>query len=318
MCGMVRHGTVALALALASPVALAAPYEAQMYAAPDRAPDFADIEYAQPQGKPLKLDIYLPQNEATDAGADVPPLVVLIHGGGWRIGSKEQFRHMAERFAEQGFAAITIDYRLTDTAPFPAQLHDCKAAIRWARVHAKTYGWAPARIAVLGDSSGAQLAALAGLTGGVVEKTIGKTTLNIAGAPDDGPGLGSRIQAVVDFFGYTDFRVFSQGRVREPRSIPLFFAGSAKDKPDLAELASPLLHVTPDAPPFFIGQGRADAGMHIQSMDLVWALDKAKVPYSLYVVGGGGHGDDAFYRGDPLAPVFAFLRTTFNMESSAR
>ena len=293
--------------------ALAKPYSAQMYAAPDRQPDFADVEYSHPGGVPLALDIYLPEHPGEDTA-----LVILVHGGGWRIGSKEQFRHMAERLADEGFAAITIDYRLTDVATFPAQLHDCKSAVRWARAHAADYGWDPKKIAIMGDSSGAQLAALTGLTGGVVEKRIGETTINLAGADDDGPGLGSRVQAVVDFFGYTDFRPFIEGKAKEPASLPLFFGDSAMRKPDIAAMASPVLHVGPDAPPFFIAQGREDRGMYLQSMELAKALDAAGVPYSLYVIAGARHGDDAFYRGDPLAPVTAFLGSIFGMEVSAR
>lgn len=310
---------LALALLATATLALddapggAVPYEAQMYAAPDRAPDFADVEYSRPMGQPLKLDIYLPHRAESR-----PPLVLLIHGGGWRIGNKEQFRHMAERFAEAGFAAITIDYRLTDKATFPAQLYDCKAAIRWARAHAEEYGWDPEKIAALGDSSGAQLAALVGVTGGIVTERIGETTMNLAGQDDDGPGRGSKVQAVIDLFGYADFTPFSRGAVREPSSIPLFLGGSAVERPDQAAMASPLHYVSENTPPFFIAQGRADGGMYRQSMELVDALEKAGRPYSLYVIAGAGHGDDAFYRNDPLSPVFAFLRNVFGMESDAR
>lgn len=256
-----RLPAIILASALiAAPTLQAAPYSARMYATPDRQPDFADVEYARPGGTPLRLDIYLPADRAKPS-----PLVILIHGGGWRIGSKEQFRHMAERLASAGFAAATIDYRLTDIAPFPAQLHDCKSAVRWARAQAVHYGWDPGKIAVLGDSSGAQLAMMVGLTGGQVDKQIGSTLINLAGRSDDGPGLGSRVQAVVDFFGYADLRPFSDGRVPEPKSIPLFLGGPAATRGDIAAIASPIVHVAGGAPPMFIGQGRADEGMYRQS-----------------------------------------------------
>jgi acetyl esterase/lipase len=284
-----------------------------MYAAPDRPPDQADVEYARPDGRPLGLDIYLARAVARGA-----PLVMLIHGGGWRIGSKAQFRHVAERFADAGFNAVTIDYRLSDVAPFPAQLHDCKAAVRWARSQAAHYGWDPGRIAIMGDSSGAHLAALVGLTVGERSRTLGATTIDLAGTTKGEPDLDTRVQAVIDFFGYTDFRPVVDGSVPEPGAFPAFFGGSIKGRPEIARLASPIFYVSPSAPPFFIAQGTNDQGMLGQSKALAAALDAAEVPHSLYLVSGGGHGDDAFYRGDPLPPVFAFLRRVFGIEGHPR
>jgi acetyl esterase/lipase len=123
-----------------------------------------DVAYARIDGKPLLLDLYLPVKAARPM-----PVIVFIHGGAWRTGSKE--RCPAIVMTAQGFAVASIDYRLTDEAVFPAQIYDCKGAIRWVRAHAKEYGLDPDRIGVWGNSAGGHLVALLGTSGGAKEKT---------------------------------------------------------------------------------------------------------------------------------------------------
>ena len=122
-----------------------------------------DIVYARAPEQELKLDLYLPANRP-----EKPlPLIVWIHGGAWRAGSKD--RNPAARFVAGGYVSASIAYRLSQTAVFPAQIHDCKAAIRWLRAHAGKYGIDPRRVAVWGSSAGGHLVALLGTSGGVEE-----------------------------------------------------------------------------------------------------------------------------------------------------
>ena len=152
--------------------------------------------YASVEGTDLKLDLFIPEK------AEGPmPLVVWIHGGGWRSGSKENCRALG--LTEYGFAVASINYRLTDVAMFPAQIHDCKAAIRFLRANAKQHRIDPNRIGVWGSSAGAHLAALMGVTNGnkEVEGNIGKYTQT-----------SSDVQAVCDWCGPTDFMTMPVNR----------------------------------------------------------------------------------------------------------
>ena len=143
-----------------------------------------DLVYARAGAKDLLLDLYLPE------GAPRPlPLVVWIHGGGWRNGAKEQTP--ARRLVERGYAVASINYRLSGEAIFPAQIHDCKAAVRWLRANAAKYGLDAGRVAAWGSSAGGHLVALLGTSGGIMELEGG------LGNADQ----SSRVQAVVDFFG---------------------------------------------------------------------------------------------------------------------
>ncbi|MEX2261351.1 MAG: alpha/beta hydrolase [Bryobacteraceae bacterium] len=121
------------------------------------------------------------------------PVVVWVHGGGWRAGSKDKPRCLS--LVREGYAIVAINYRLSGEATFPSQIYDVKAAIRWVRANAKQYGFDPERIAVFGASAGGHLAALAGTSGGVkeLEGSLGNAEES------------SRVQAVVDWFGPTDF-----------------------------------------------------------------------------------------------------------------
>jgi acetyl esterase/lipase len=124
-----------------------------------------DLEYARAGDKALLLDLYLPQTgPGLPTGHGPWPTIVWIHGGAWRMGSKDNPH--AARQAQRGYAVASIGYRLSQEATFPAQIHDCKAAVRWLRAHAKQYNLDPARFAAWGASAGGHLAALLGTSGG--------------------------------------------------------------------------------------------------------------------------------------------------------
>jgi len=119
---------------------------------------YRNLVYSEPQGHRLRADLYVPRGKGKFPG------VVLIHGGGWRTGSKGHMVVHARRLAERGYVAMSINYRLAPRHKFPDQIHDCKAAVRWMRAHAEEYQVASERLAAYGYSAGGHLACLLGTT----------------------------------------------------------------------------------------------------------------------------------------------------------
>jgi acetyl esterase/lipase len=240
-----------------------------------------DIEYDRAGDKKLLLDVYLPEQEL-----DEPlPVIVWIHGGGWQGGDKGECP--ALWLVEKGYAAVSISYRFTDQAHFPAQIHDCKSAIRWIRANAAKYGLDPERIGVWGSSAGGHLAALLGASGDVKE-------LEGSGANAE---QSSRVQAVCDFFGPTDFlklRAHPEEVEPELQSVVTgLLGGPIEENKERAAQASPVTYVSKDDPPFLIMHGSDDRIVPVsQSQSLYDALKKAGVEVTLHVVEGAGHGFD--------------------------
>jgi acetyl esterase/lipase len=239
-----------------------------------------DVEYANVGGKPLTLDIYLPG----DARRPMP-LIVWIHGGGWRTGSKNDFP-LVLPLVKAGFAIASINYRLSQEAIFPAQIYDCKAAVRWLRAHAGDYGLNPDRIGAAGASAGGHLVALLGTTANHPELE----------GTEGNPGVSSAVQAVFDFFGPTDFLAMTTPVNHWPSAdaqavVADLLGGPVAQNPDKARQASPLYYVSAQSAPFYIVQGDQDPLVPLpQSIALNDALQKAGVASTLYVVKGGGHG----------------------------
>ena len=145
-----------------------------------------DIEYARVGNKSLKLDLYVPD------GAGPFPVIVWVHGGGWTSGDKALSASGPQvRQTARGYAVASINYRFSQEAKFPAQIEDCKAAVRWLRAHAAEHNLDPARIAVWGDSAGGHLASLMGASGGASDLEGDEGNLDYS----------SRVEAVVDWFG---------------------------------------------------------------------------------------------------------------------
>ncbi len=241
-----------------------------------------DIEYAEVGGKSLLLDIYFPKQSK-----EALPLIVWIHGGAWRAGSKD--RCPALRFLEKGFVVASINYRLTHEAIFPAQIQDCKAAIRWLRANAKKYRVDPKRVGVWGSSAGGHLVALLGTSGDVNE-------LEGTGGNLD---QSSRVQAVVDFFGPTDLlqmdahalpsAPFKHDDPDSPESK--LIGGPIQENKDKAARANPIKYISSDDPPILIVHGDSDPLVpHHQSQIFYEALKKAKVDVRFHTVKGAGHG----------------------------
>ena len=252
-----------------------------------------NVEFGKGGGHPLLLDIIRPK----DTPKDPMPAIVFIHGGGWSGGSKNDCVAFATIAAQHGYFAATIDYRLSGEAPFPAQIEDCKCAIRWARAHAKEYNINPDRIGVWGGSAGGHLVALLGTTAGIKQ-------FEGSGGWD---GYSSKVQAVCDFFGPADLlKVVNDaekgiipqgwepllGKIRSGDDIlSKLVGGPANEKKDVCHRASPITYVTKDDAPFLICHGDQDPLVPLdQSILLDKALKKAGVESTLIVVKGGGHG----------------------------
>ncbi len=253
-----------------------------------------DIEYAATPERKLTLDVYRSKRPR----AAQLPLVVWIHGGGWLNGSKDNPRQVLG-LIERGYVVASINYRLSGDAIFPAQIHDCKAAIRWLRAHAGEYGIDPRRVGVAGSSAGGHLVALLGTSGGVkdLEGTVG-------GNLDQ----SSRVQAVADLFGPTDFvqmdaHSISERIVHDSPGSPesLLIGAPIQENKDKVARANPITYVTPDDPPFLIIHGDKDPLVPFnQSELLLAALRMAGVKSSLHKVVGGMHGQGGEFGTKPL------------------
>jgi acetyl esterase/lipase len=240
---------------------------------------YRDLDYVTNGHPRQKLDLYLPKD-----GQGLP-LIINIHGGAWQGGSKEMEARLD--YLARGYAVASVNYRLSQHALFPAQIEDCKAAVRWLRAHAAQYRLDPDRFAAWGSSAGGHLAALLGTTGDVKTFAVGEN-LNVS----------SRVQAVVDYFGPTDFlqmdaHRLSNGQVHDLSRSPesLLIGGPLQENKDKLARASPITYVTKEAAPFLICHGDADPLVpHHQSELLEAALKQAGVPVTLYTVKGAGHG----------------------------
>jgi acetyl esterase/lipase len=259
-----------------------------------------DLPYADTDNSRQKLDLLLPKKPATNGPL---PVVVFIHGGGWRNGDKSRGLGQVSRFAESGqFAAASIGYRLSGEAKWPAQIHDCKAAIRWLKANAKQYELDAKRICVFGTSAGGHLVAMLGATGGVetLEGKLGSHTER-----------DSRVACVVDFFGPTDFLTMNDfpGRIdHDAATSPesLLIGGPIQQHKDKSRAATPMMYVTADDAPILIMHGTQDPLVPFdQSVQFLAALKRSKVDAVLAPITDGEHG----FRGPTVnARVDQFLK----------
>lgn len=247
---------------------------------PDGVKLIQDIEYAKHDGVELKLDLYVPKEIKGSV-----PVIVFVHGGGWKNGSKSSGKRGAW-IVPHGFAIASISYRLTDVGQWPDQINDCYAAVRWVRKHASEYGLDGERIGCWGTSAGAHLAALVG-----TRPYPGKETTS------------SRVQATADWFGPSELLTMPPNNVGNGRTEEdvassngaKLLGATVKDVPKLAKDASALDNVSEDDSPFLIMHGTADPGVPIsQSEKLHAALTKAGVPSTFVALEGAKHGGKEF------------------------
>lgn len=259
-----------------------------------------DIEYARVGEHALKFDLHLPN------GKPRSPLIIWVHGGAWRSGSKSGMP--LRKLVDEDYAIASVDYRLSTEARFPAQIHDIKAAIRFLRGHSGAWRVSSKKIVIAGDSAGAHLATLVGVSNGHAE---------LEGTVGNDSRQRSDVQGIISFYGAANLTtILSQStphglNVRVP-ALELLLGGQPTNVLALARLASPVFHVDRHDPPLLLLHGDQDPQMPInQSHELCGAYQKVKAPVQLEVVHGAAHGGAAFYDAERLALVKAFLRHHF-------
>jgi acetyl esterase/lipase len=252
-----------------------------------------DVIYGKAGGTDLKLDLSRPKKPA---GGKLP-CVVVIHGGGWGAGNKQQHDDLTWQFASRGYVAATIGYRLAPAHQFPAQVHDVKCAVRYLRAHADKYGLDPDRIGAIGFSAGAHLSMMLG------------TTTAAEGLEGDGgwADQSSRVQAVVSFFGPTDLAADDIPPVVID-ILTRFIGGTKREKPEAFRKASPLTHVSPGDAPMLLFQGTKDPLVpHTQAYPMLEAMTKHNIPGRIELLIGAGHGWVGNELSRTAAESFAFF-----------
>ena len=239
-----------------------------------------DLQYGQGSGRPMLLDLYLPERSEKRI-----PLIIWVHGGAWMSGSKDG-KSPALQFTSEGYAVAHVGYRLSGEAIFPAQINDCKAAVRWLRANADKYQLDPNKFIAWGASAGGHLAALLGTTGGVRE---------LEGKVND-LKESSRVQGVIDWFGPTDLLRMNETESDRRHDAPdsaesKLIGGPILKHTGRAGKASPTSYVSKEAPPFLIMHGDHDLEVPIrQSEILADALKKVGVEVTFVPMKGAGHG----------------------------
>jgi len=253
-----------------------------------------DLVYANHDGVELNLDLYLPEQKE----GELLPVVVWVHGGGWLNGSKDQCK--ASFLAQHGIAVASIEYRLTQIAPWPAQINDCYAAVRWLRSKGEKHGIDGSKVGVWGGSAGGHLVALMGTR-----------------AFDGKEKVSSQVQAVCDWYGPSDLLTMPPNNISEKRTAEQvansngakLLGATVREVPDLAKDASAIYQVSKDDPPFLIMHGSEDPGVPIeQSKRLHQTLQAAGVESSFVVVEGAGHGGKEFQTDEVRETVVDFFK----------
>lgn len=247
-------------------------------------PKVVDLEFARIGQRSLLLDLDFPKHASPPF-----PVIVWLFGGGWMSGSRQArpvVRLVDDNLLKQGYVIAAVDYRLSDEAIFPAQIEDCKAAIRWLRANAASYDLDPSRIGVWGFSAGAHLAALLGTTGTISDFDGVGANLEYA----------SKVQAVCTFAVTSDFLqmrgLAGYSDPDDPAStVSRLFGGLVKEKRELAARANPITYITSECPPFLIIHGEKDEVVSLNQSELLdEALKQLGIEASLYVIPEGDHG----------------------------
>lgn len=233
-----------------------------------------DITYASPDGKNLLLDAYVPD------GPGPFPAVLVVHGGSWKSGNKMQLSGYAMRLAARGFATFAINYRLAPEFKHPAQINDCRAALRWIEEHANEYHVDPDRIGAIGYSAGAHLVFLLGMAGDQNKPD------EVVPPRKPGEKSGRRLKAVVAGGSPCDFTVLEE----DDKVLAHFLGGTKGEVPEVYVTASPAFYLSEDDPPILFFHGTADELVTIRGPEImIERLQKKGVEASLHKVPGGDH-----------------------------
>jgi acetyl esterase/lipase len=266
---------------------------------PDEVVVEKDIEFSKPGGESLQLNLARPKSPSGKT-----PAILCIHGGGFRAGKREGWDGRCKMLAEHGYAAATVTYRLAPKFPYPAAIHDVKAAVRWLRANAATYNIDPDKIGVTGDSAGGHLAQFLGVTGGVAE------------FEGDGgnPGVSSRVACVVNWYGPSDFTKSYGKSVDAAEVLPLWLGGDDTKDHKKHIQASPLYWVTPDAAPTLLLHGTKDPYVNVEQAE--WIRDRLKaseVEVEMIAFEGAGHG----FKGEDQAKALKAMVDFFDKHLKA-
>jgi len=246
-----------------------------------------DLAYVADGDESHKLDLYMP--EKVDG---LLPLIIWVHGGGWQNGNKAGCPPLRDGYVGLGYAVVSLNYRLSNQATFPAQIEDCKAAIRWLRAHAREYNLDPNRFGAWGSSAGGHLVALLG--------TSGEAKAFDVGADLD---QSSRVQAVCDYYGPTDFTATPTTPAANSAESKLL-GGPIMEHQDKAKRANPITFVSRENPPFLILHGDKDGTVPVNQSQLLFdALKQAGVSVHFHTIKGAGHGRG--FGGPEIGPMVA-------------
>ena len=241
---------------------------------PEGVKELAGIEYCNVDGISLKLDLALPET------AEGPlPGLIFIHGGAWVSGERKVYHLYTYKFAQEGYAAATISYRLANQGKFPAAIEDAKCAVRWMRAHAAEYGIDPGNIAVIGGSAGGHLAMMVGYSDDAEFKG--------AGGYDD---VSSAVQAVVNFYGPYDL---TADIAKESGDVKDFLGATYQENPDIYLEASPMHYLDEGDPPTLIFHGTIDDVVPVDQSDRLAArLEELGIPHGYQRFEGWPHTMD--------------------------
>lgn len=264
-----------------------------------------DITYAEePTSSKQKLDIYIPE------GNGLMPCLVWIHGGAWLAGSKDGLAKEIDTVLHHGYVVVSIGYRLSSEAIFPAQIHDCKTAIRFLKANGTKYYIDSSRIAVAGASAGGHLVSLLGTSAGI----------EVLEGRDLGYGnVSSRVHAVIDYYGPTNFLIMDDlpekcenAMVHLTSNSPesLLLGCNIEECPEKVKTANPITYISEDDPPFLIFHGTFDCTVTPKSSILLQkALQSNDIREELHLLSGAGHGGEQFLRAEIKEQVLQFLNS---------
>lgn len=244
-----------------------------------------DIVYSKVADRDLLLDAYLPEKGGPS------PAVLVVHGGAWRMGNRKQLRGYAEALAEIGFVCFAIDYRLAPQHKFPAQIEDCRSAVKWIRTNAAKYKVDPGKLGAIGYSAGGHLVSLLGTTGEAPTKENGN--------------VDTRLQVVVAGGAPTDFRWFPD----KGKWCEFLMGGTLDTVPEKFFAASSSAFADKDDPPTFFFNGTEDRLVPLPwSQSCFGALKAVGVKTEFHKIEGAGHMQAARNR-EALEKAYEFLKT---------
>jgi len=254
-----------------------------------------DIPFATFGERTLMIDLHLP------VGVERPPLVMFIHGGGWQAGNRKGVK--TPWVVGEGYALASVEYRYSQQAVFPAQIHDCKGALRWLRAHQEKYGYDASKVVVIGTSAGGHLTALMGTSGGVV---------NLEGETAGHLDQSSTVQGAIPYYGASDFILrsrFQSNKTDKPNgSAYRLFGGPVQKNLEVANAASPVTYIDKKDPPMLILHGEKDKTVYPRQSRHFHALyEQAGLSSELLVDPDAGHGWKGSIPGE-REKVLAFLK----------